>query len=1491
MDIRVEHVCLEWPLNLAVDGVKVIERNDSLPQVRDTVADIRKTVVDVQLWPLLKKKVEIDELAFDDMKLNTTHFIHQARVKGVIGRMDVKAHGIDLNKSVVRIDGANLKNARLDVALSDTVPPDTTQSKNYWKINVAKLNIEKTDVTVHMPGDTLQVEAYMGRMAAEHGFFDLYSSLYQVAKLDWTDGRLKYDNNFEPRLKGLDYNHIALSGIQLGVDSLYYLSPKIVVNIRQCQLKEKSGIAVNQLAGRVLMDSLQLQLPNVVLRTPDSHINAQVRMDLNAFDTKNPGKIFVRLLASIGKQDIVRFAGAMPQKMIERWPNRPLTIRGSVNGNMRHIDFTGLNINLPTAFSMTANGYATNPTDMNRIQADVRLKAQTYNLAFVTCMLDPQLLRNYRIPAIGMNGRFHINGKQYDADFIAREGRGSVKAKGRFNARNMTYQADLNINQLNIHDFMPKDSIYTLTGQISAKGSGTDVFAKRTTAQAKAVIYSFRYGHWNLDNMKANAVLANGRALADIDSRNQMMDGKIHLDALMSKKKLEATVVTDLQRADLYNMRLMKSPMIAALCGHVDLASNLKDYYRVNGELSDLTVVETEKVHRPSDVTLDVLTSRDTTWAIVNSGNLELNMHAKGGYERLLTQAQRMVTELYAQYHRKVIDQPKLLSMLPLMSLHLVSGNDNPFASLMRAYNISYKDININMESSPHKGINGNGYIHSLDYDSTRIDTIVFDVATNDSSKVTFKGRVQNNKKNPQFVFNALLDGYIYEKGAGLNVQFYDEQDRLGLKMGAMAEMRPDGINFHLLPDRPVVGYKEFALNKDNFIFMGADHRIKANVNLIADDGTGVKVYSNDDDVDMLQDLTVSLNKVDLAQVTSVIPYAPRMGGLLNGDYHVMLDKEKHVSVSSDMGVENMSYEQTQMGNLGMEFVYMQKDDDTHWVDGRLTKDDIEVGTLTGTYAQKDGGRIDAVFAMNKMPLDLVNGFVPDQTIGLEGYGEGKLTIKGKLDAPQVNGEVYLDSSYLVSIPYGVKLRFDDDLVRIVGSNLLLENFTMYAHNENPLNIMGKVDFSNLNRIMVDMKMRAQNYELINSEENSKSVSFGKAFVNFFATMSGPLDNMRMRGNLDVLGTTDVSYILRDSPLTTDNQLNELVKFTDFSDTTSTVVKHPPLTGFNMDMQMNISKGAHVMAYLNADHSNYIDLMGGGKLRMTYNVTDNLQLFGRYTLANGEMKYSLPVIPLKTFTIQDGSYLEFMGDMMNPKLNITATEQTKATVSNESGVGRSVNFVCGVVITQTLKDMGLEFTLDAPEDLTLHNQLETMGLEQRGKLAVSMLTTGMYLADGNTKSFSMNSALSNFLNSEINNITGNALRTLDLSFGMDNSTDASGTTHTDYSFKFAKRFWNNRVKISVGGKISTGAEVQNQNNSFFDNVSLEYRLDDTANKYVNLFFENNSYDWLDGYTRLFGGGFIWRRSMQNFWDIVNFKSDTENVPSLTDSVKVKEKRR
>ncbi|MBO5002220.1 MAG: translocation/assembly module TamB domain-containing protein, partial [Prevotella sp.] len=423
--------------------------------------------------------------------------------------------------------------------------------------------------------------------------------------------------------------------------------------------------------------------------------------------------------------------------------------------------------------------------------------------------------------------------------------------------------------------------------------------------------------------------------------------------------------------------------------------------------------------------------------------------------------------------------------------------------------------------------------------------------------------------------------------------------------------------------------------------------------------------------------------------------------------------------------------------------------------------------------------------------------------------------------------------------------------------------------------------FANLDAITMKMNMRAQDYLLVDSKQTRRSIAYGKAFANFFASLSGPIDNLRMMGKLDVLGKTDVTYILKDSPLNTDDQLKDLVTFTDFKDTAHVEVERPPLNGLNMTMMLNVDPGARIMCALNADQSNYVNLEGGGELRMVYNPMDDFQLFGRYTLNQGEMKYELPIIPLKTFKIQEGSYIEFTGDILNPRLNLTATEEVKALVAAETGNSRSVLFNCGVKVTNTLSKMGLEFTLDAPEDMTVKNELAAMSIEQRGKLAVTMLTTGMYLADGNTSGFSMNNALNSFLQSEINNITKSALRTVDLSLGLDQSADGAGNTHTDYSFKFAKRFWNNRINFVIGGKFSSGNDTPsgNQDNTFIDNVSLEYRLDQTAMRYVRLFYNKEADDLLEDRISEYGAGFVWRKKMDALSDL--FKSNNQTLLRTT----------
>ena len=151
----------------------------------------------------------------------------------------------------------------------------------------------------------------VSRLTDQKGF-DLYKGQYDLASIDWKKGEIKYDNNFQPRLKGLDANHIALSDIHLGIDSLHFCSPDLSVVIRQCKMKEKSGIVLALLTGKAVMDSTRLHLHRIAMKTPTSDLQAEVAIDLNVMDEKNPGQMNADLSASLSKEDLLLAMGDMP---------------------------------------------------------------------------------------------------------------------------------------------------------------------------------------------------------------------------------------------------------------------------------------------------------------------------------------------------------------------------------------------------------------------------------------------------------------------------------------------------------------------------------------------------------------------------------------------------------------------------------------------------------------------------------------------------------------------------------------------------------------------------------------------------------------------------------------------------------------------------------------------------------------------------------------------------------------------------------------------------------------------------------------------------------------------------------------------------------------------------------------------------------------------------------------------------------------------------
>ena len=1531
MKIHVDEVRLSFPLNLSLNNVRCLKQNDKLPQKLDTIADIGKAVVDIKLLPLLDNNVEVNALEVSNAVFNTDDFIAETIVKGRVGRLllttdapSAPVAGVSLNASNANIKDVIIDNADVDIAMTDsTSEEDTTQTATPWVIAVKGLTLNRSSVTFHMPGDTMSVKADIGSCKATRGLFNLRTADYTLQNARLENSTVLYDQNYQPYATTLpDLNHLALSNLNLNIDSIAYNKEQGTrLAIRSGSVREKSGFTLNSLKGNVLLDSAHIKA-NVLLATPTSHVNLTTDTQFSALTTESndsvtPGTFWMNIDATLSHEDLTRYVfplAELPQSIVRSWPRHNLTIKGNATGNMTHLDLHNLQAELPTAFAIDAHGETSgfmalaknvfSPNFKGHLTTDLR----TYNLNFVKAMMPAATAGSFNIPALNAKADINAHGAQYDLTFDINEAKGHARGNASLNAAAMTYRTQLDATDINVRHFVPSLDAGAFSGSLTAQGQGTDIYSHATTMQAKAEISKFRYGLYDLNNVHATANLINGHAIADINAQNSIINGNIALDALMQKDLSDMTVSADLGKLDLNRLQLTENPLTVSLCGHMDLATDTKDYYKAAGFVSDITLRDSANTYRPDDITLYALTRKDTTALKLQCGDFKTNLHARGGYAWLLGCTDRMIAVLAKHFASRSIDQAAMRDAFPYMTLSLHSEKNNPFYRLAKFYGLDFNYIDANINTSREDGINGTIELNGLATQGYQLDTLTAQIeSSNDPLEMRYKAHLQNSKSN-DYIFDAYLDGEVLEHGISINTKLYDNANKLAMQIGAVATMVEQGINIQLTPHRPVLGYETFTLNDSNYILLRRHGHVSANVDLLADNGTGIKIYSADNDKtdladitvvpdedttqdngedaltadtqtqDLLQDITLSINHLNIGKIVSVLPYAPKVQGFLNGDLHVIQAADESLTLSSDVTVNNLVYEGCHIGNLASQLTYIPKTDGSHYVNGLLLLDDKEIGTIEGSY-NFNTTAVDANMKLMQFPMEIANGFIPDQIVGLEGTADGTLTIQGTTRAPMVNGEVFLEKASIISVPYGVNMKFDDDPVRIQNSKLLFENFQVYGYNNQPLVASGHLDFSDTEHINLNLKMKAENFLLIDAKENRRSEAYGKLFVNFYALMRGELSKLQVLGKMDVLPATNLYYILKDSPLSTDNRMKDLVTFTDFTDDDPINITRPTVEGMNVNFTVSVKEGAEVTCWLNSNHSNYLNAIGEGDLRFGIRG-DETTLTGRYTINYGEMKYTLPIVPLKTFTIADGSYLEFTGDMMNPRLHITATEEKRATC-DVSGVQQIVTFNTGVKLSKTLNDMGIEFIISAPENQTITEQLAKCSMEERSKLAVTMLTTGMYLQDGNTSSFSMNSALNSFLQSEINQIAGSALKTVDMSFGMDNSTDENGNIHTDYTFKFAKRFWNNRLAISVGGKVSTGPDVSGQNKSFFDNVDLQYRLSDTSSRYLQLFYKRSVYDFLEGYVGQYGAGYMWKKKLQTLGEM--FHSTKQPIAAPADS--------
>ena len=1008
------------------------------------------------------------------------------------------------------------------------------------------------------------------------------------------------------------------------------------------------------------------------------------------------------------------------------------------------------------------------------------------------------------------------------------------------------------------------------------------------------------YGSYRLSGLSLDGSLLSHQAQATLSSASPYIKGKVMLDGVVRRDRMAGVVAIDMDTLDLMGLKLTKDPLSGSFQLFSEMETDLKRRHRLDLTLGNWAITTDQQTYRPKMLTLHAVSDDDTTRLSFHAGDMALVATGNADAPTLL---QRLgnVSDVFRRLmeHDSAAHVERLTPLLPTLNVQLEAEKDNPLYNYLQEQNIFFDRLTVHASTSPTDGLQANALLLSVMKDTMRLDTICLDIRNDSIEGLTYAVDVIKNRFRGQEAFTAGLRGHLLNGVAEANALYRDSRGETGLQLGVQAEQRGKAYRFHFIPDEPVLAFMPFKLNPENYVEVRSLKSLSADLKLTGPENAALWIHSNADSTE----LAVEINQIDLQQL-SRFAAIPDMQGRVNVALRYVPSDVSYL-IAADANIDNLIFRGQPVGELLLNGVYLPLDNNRHRFDAHFYHNESELATVSAFYRQPQQkqaqGAIDGTMQFDRIPLSELNPFFGG-AVDMQGVLRGRLTLESRDRGPIWNGYLQLDSTSMYVRAVGTRFRFDDQEVDIKDSKLRLTKYGIYTTGGNPFTISGTVDLSKPMKETADLRLAAQDMLLIDAPDGAPgAMLYGRLPIDLNLTARGPLRALKVRGGVHVRSGTNVTYVMPDANDELQDNFAGLVSFTYFSDTVpqrirdierQNAARTNSIGGLDAQLTLRVDPTARLKVDMGGagERSNRIELRGGGDLSFHYTPLGDMNMSGRYTLSGGLIRYSIPVIPLTDFTIQDGSYVEWQGDLMNPYLNLTALTRQRSTV-NLDGRSQMVDFNVGLQVRQQLRNIALKFILEAPKNGTVQTQLAAMGEEERSKQAIGLLVTGVYLAQSGTgnEHLDVGTAISSLLQREINNMLGSLGGDVPFSFDVNtyDGTDGKGR-RIDYLGRFYMGFLKERIYTTLGMRYSTNDPVMG-NRLYLDEASLEYRLDADGSRFVKVYNQTDYENLFEGEIRKTGLSAIFRRKVKRLADLFDFRKRrnrtvvTEPEPAAPDT--------
>lgn len=1420
----------------------------------DTTANFTKAAV----WPSIKA----DSLVIKNSHIDFEDEIHKIKSTNSIGQLQLLGLTNQQNRRILKAQNIELLNSNI---LFD----------HYFVKKNTKL------VTV---SDTLIKAEDLG---------------FVIADMNLVNNRITYNNNAAPaKINGLDYAHFAIKELKLKATKSSYLNGKLESNIQNFSLKDKSGFQLDTARGYINLDSGNIQLKDLYVKTPTSRLQANAMIyPLSLTHSRNlpSGSPQNNILLSntvISKKDLELLADGFSRtyrKQLDALGD--LLLNADIRGDGQRLAIRFLDARSANGGPMRLqlSGTASNISDTRYLAYNLNVQNLTLTRAFVQPFVQ-QNVQPINLPALMvLKGLFAGNLKNVKTNMQLQSAFGNLTAAGTVgNLQNpKTLQYDLNIFTTNLETgkwIFKEEVLGKITGNIKAKGSnGFDYKTANlnTTANIRSVkIQDILYQDIQL---KANLVKGMANYVASIN--DPKINGSIKGKANIKSTYPSINASANIRYADLKALGLSTDSLQVSSLANIHLNNSSPQKLDAFVRLDSTFITAAGKKVFLDSALITAFVRNDSTLLNVVSALVDADIASNLNYQQMPL----LLQEVWGYYyHNKTTLQARAPKGSLTATLTLKpSKTYQAFIKDLSFKNALLKAVITNQQKD--SAVKASLVAAQLQVGSNTVSNLNA-VLNGTKDTLLMALNADTLKSGKILLFDVLAKAGIANNNLSVNLSSKDAAQRIQYAFALEAAQNGQGLVYNIrLKDGLVLNYDSWQVNNKNTVRL---------------DGKAFNVrdfeISNNQQQIALNSLTpvlnapvqVNISNFKLSTITSALNQdSVQVRGLLNAKLNVSDFKQTIPTADGTIRLDSLVYQQMNVGNINL-IASSRLGEVT--VSGKLDGNNNNVD-LDGRY---NSNNINLQLNLNPLSLSSVQPFTYGNLVRSSGNITGQIGIKGAVDKPSWSGELNMNKVQTTVASFGTYLKIDGQKLILNYPNINLNDFIVQDSTGNALKINGKVIQEENFNFITDLSLSAKNFTAINNQATDNNMLYGKAIVDLDATMLGPIAAPELAGSVLVKNGTALTYVQQTIPASI-RQREALLEFVDMDTISNLLVRNnrPDAPGIKKitrsagslqyNLNLEVEPEALLSVILDPTTRDELQVQGSAQITAAVNPNGTVEMAGTYYLVKGSYQLSYGPVE-KKFILLSGSTISMSGDPLNAQADITAVYDINTSpldlVGNEVGGStaaenviyrRKVPFQVLLKIKGSISQPELGFDIiikDKSEGIsyemntTIENKLEQLRKDPSAmnKQVFALLALNRFIGDKSTDFFGgngiinsgllANASVTGFLNSAVQQLANNLIKGVDIDVNLKSVDDDPTAKRTDLNVTLGKNFLNDRLNVSFeksftlygeedASKSANGAE----NAQFLPDINATYKISRDG-RYMFRAYRRNQYEAvMDGY--------------------------------------------